>query len=244
MRSNAAYTRDDSADQGGDPKPIDDVDFPPIGKTDADVFADNLLEVTQFVFNHTAFDPGNELDRKLLALYEPLGVVPGQAFEPDGITKLDGARFREVAVRVEAEQMAKADRLAASTGLFKVKGEIDLDLLLFQSVFGPIGQPAAEAVYAAIETTDAKPMNEQHDYVTRMAADELPLAEAFWSLILYDTENGFFIPNDRKKYSVGENGGMKLDEDGGIAIATVCGLQLDLTTTHGQAGRRSPASSR
>ena len=37
-------------------------------------------------------------------------------------------------------------------------------------------------------------------------------------LILYDLNNGFFIPNDRKKYSVGENAGMKLDENGGIEI--------------------------
>ena len=33
-----------------------------------------------------------------------------------------------------------------------------------------------------------------------------------------DTENGFFIPNPQKKYSVGENAGMKLDADGGIEI--------------------------
>jgi hypothetical protein len=46
----------------------------------------------------------------------------------------------------------------------------------------------------------------------------MPPATAFWSLTLYDNENGFFIPNDRKKYSVGENAGMTLDEDGGIAI--------------------------
>jgi hypothetical protein len=31
-------------------------------------------------------------------------------------------------------------------------------------------------------------------------------------------ENGFFIPNDRKKYSVGENAGFKLNADGGIEI--------------------------
>lgn len=31
-------------------------------------------------------------------------------------------------------------------------------------------------------------------------------------------ENGFFILNDRKKYSVGENVGMQLSEDGGIDI--------------------------
>ena len=51
-----------------------------------------------------------------------------------------------------------------------------------------------------------------------MTKDEMPPAKAFWSLTLYDSANGFFIPNDRKKYSVGENGGMKLNEDGNIEI--------------------------
>ena len=51
-----------------------------------------------------------------------------------------------------------------------------------------------------------------------MTKDQLPPAGAFWSLTLYDLGQGFFIPNDRKKYSVGENAGMKLDADGGIAI--------------------------
>ncbi len=51
-----------------------------------------------------------------------------------------------------------------------------------------------------------------------MKKDELPPATAFWSATLYDTKNGFFIPNDRKKYSVGENGGFRLDADGAIDI--------------------------
>jgi hypothetical protein len=51
-----------------------------------------------------------------------------------------------------------------------------------------------------------------------MTKDDLPPAEAFWSLTLYDMKNGFFIPNEQKKYSVGENAGMKLNEDGGIDI--------------------------
>jgi hypothetical protein len=51
-----------------------------------------------------------------------------------------------------------------------------------------------------------------------MTKDELPPAGAFWSLTLYDVKNGFFIPNDRKKYSVGENAGMKLNAEGGIEI--------------------------
>ncbi len=159
--------------RGEEPKPTDEPEMPPVGEKDVDVFEKNLLEVMQFVFNHTTFDPDSELDQKVLAAYEPLGVAPGQPDDPDRVETLDGRRVRQVAERIEAEEMARADRLAASTGLFKRKGEIGLDLLLFQSVFGPIGQPAVEAVYPAITTTDGAPMNAQHDYVIRMTGRRL-----------------------------------------------------------------------
>lgn len=37
-------------------------------------------------------------------------------------------------------------------------------------------------------------------------------------MTLYDLEEGFFIPNKRKKYNVGENAGFKLNAEGGIEI--------------------------
>ena len=55
-------------------------------------------------------------------------------------------------------------------------------------------------------------------YVIRMTKEELPPADAFWSITLYDSRKGLFIPNDQSKYSVGENGGMKLDASGGVEI--------------------------
>jgi len=207
--------------QGGQAKPIDEVKFPPVGKTDADVFGNNLLEVMQFVFNHTTFDPKNELDQKLLAAYKPLGVVPGQDFDPAKVAKIDSARFRKVAEQIAAEELAKMAAPGSAkdmSKMFQPKGRMTLENLLSQSVIGPIGLPAAEALYPPIVTTDGKLMNAQNDYVIRMSKKDLPPAKAFWSVTLYDTKNGFFIPNDRKKYSVGENGGMKLDKAGGIAI--------------------------
>ena len=207
----------------GEPaKAIDDVEFPPVGEKDADIFENNLLEVMQFVFNHTTFDPKDELDQALLGAYEPLGVVPGQPLDPATVAKTDGAKLREVSERIFAEEMAKtADQEFYKKelfGKFKPKGEMTLELLLFQSVLGPIGLPAVEAVYPSVATTDGTQMNAHNDYVIRMAADEMPPTEVFWSLTLYDLQNGFFIPNDHKKYSVGENAGMKLDENGGIEV--------------------------
>jgi len=207
--------------RGGKAKPIDDIQFPPVGKTDADVFGNNLLEVMQFVFNHTTFDPKNELDKAVLAAYEPLGVVPGRAFDPARVTKIDGARFRKGAEGIAAAELAKTNDPGFKkdmSRMFQPKGQMTLELLLSQSVIGPIGMPAVEAVYPPVVTTDGKPMNAKNDYVIRMSKKDLPPAKAFWSVTLYDVQNGFFIPNDRKKYSVGENAGMKLDKDGGIVI--------------------------
>jgi hypothetical protein len=51
-----------------------------------------------------------------------------------------------------------------------------------------------------------------------MTKDQLPPTKAFWSVTLCNFKNGFFNPNDWKKYKVRENAGMKLNADGGIEI--------------------------
>jgi hypothetical protein len=204
------------------PEPYPLPDFPDYGATDFDIYENNFLEVMQFAINHTTFEEDDEVDVELLAALKPLGVVPGRQYEATKVAPIDGARFRAVAERIAPEALAKATNprfLAANvTRLFQPKGQIPMELLLFQSILGPIGQPAAEAVYPAIMTADGQPMNAMYDYVIRISANELPPATAFWSATLYDTANGFFIPNDMKKYSVGENAGMAFDDEGGIAI--------------------------
>jgi hypothetical protein len=208
--------------RGGQARPIDDVAFPPVGERDADVFEKNLLEVMQFVFNHTTFDPKDELDQALLAAYQPLGVVSGQAYDAGRVAPIDGKRFRKMAEQVQTAEFARSQDPAVSReigmSLFQPKGQIPLQALVLQSVVGPIGLPAIEAMYLPVVTEDGKPLNAQHDYIIRMTREELPPAGAFWSLTLYDMKNGFFIPNGRKKYSVGENAGMKLNGEGGIEI--------------------------
>ena len=195
--------------------------FPEFG-SDFKIFEDRLLEVMQFVFNHTTFDSEDELDAALLALYEPLGVVPGQAFDQAKVAVLDGEAVRNAAERVAGESLAKMQDTQFIedniTRLFLPKGEMEFDLMVLQSITGPIGQPAGEAVYPPLNTEAGTPMNAMNDFEIVMSAEDLPPTNAFWSVTLYDTEQGFFIPNDRFKYSVGENAGYELDEDGGIRI--------------------------
>ncbi len=187
-----------SEHQGGQAKPIDDPKIPQIGKTDADVFENNFLEVMQFVFNHVTLDPGDEIDKAVLSALQPLGVEPGKSYDASQVAKLDGARFRKVVEELVSSELAKATDpefgKRIGVGMFQPKGQMTLEHLLFQSIIGPIGMPAFEAVYPAVATTDGEPMNAMHDYVIRMKGDNMPPAGAFWSATLYDTKNGFLSP--------------------------------------------------
>ncbi len=206
--------------KGGDDPVVAETEFPDYGATDLDVFENNLLEVMQFVFNHLTFDPNNEMDQAVLAAYKPLGIQPDKTFDPNGI-KIDGKQFRAIAdeVRIESlSRMTATEVMRLGPKMFQPKGKTDLETITILSVVGPIGQPMSEAMYPPVNTSDGSVMNAQYDYVIRMTKDELPPAKAFWSITLYDQENGFFIPNDYKKYSVGENAGFKLNAEGGIEI--------------------------
>ncbi len=201
-------------------KPVEKVDFPAYS-SDFGIYENSFLEVMQFVFNHTTFDPKDKMDQAVLAAFKPLGVEPGKAYDPKKVAKIDGKKLAEAAKRIHKEAMATFSKPGGNPyvyDMFLPKGEMKLEPMYIQSAVGPIGLPAHQAVYPPIATADGKPMNAQHDYVVRMTKDQMRPAQAFWSVTLYDLKNGFFIPNDRKKYSVGENAGMKLNKDDGIEI--------------------------
>ena len=208
--------------QGKPTKPPSKVNFPAYSATDQDTYGTNLLEVMQFIFNHTTFSSGNELDQALLAAYKPLGLEPGKTFNSAKVAPIDAAAFRQVSEKLKQENIAILGDVSKAEGFlfraFKSKGHIDLDTLVFQNVIGPIGQPADEALYLPVNAADGKPMNAENDYVIKMTKEGLPPALGFWSVTLYDTKNGWFIPNKEDKYSVGQNAGYKLNAEGGIEI--------------------------
>jgi hypothetical protein len=189
--------------------------FPAFGR-DEKTFEDNFPEVMQFAVNHTVFDPKDEMDIGLLAALKPLGIEPGKTYDPSVGAKVDGKLLAATAAEVAKEGKARANEFALDK--FKPKGEMTLDAMVSQSVTGPVGQPASQAIYLQVDAADGQPMNALHDYVVRMTKEQLPPATAFWSLTLYDGVKFLFIPNDSKKYSVGENAGMKLNAKGGIEI--------------------------
>ena len=101
-----------------------------------------------------------------------------------------------------ADRPGKAERAPAPE--LPTQGQTDLESVLAVSILGPIGIPQEEAVYPQVVTADGKQMNAMHDYVIRMMQGcELPPAGAFWSLTLYDLQEGFFNPERSQKVQRG-----------------------------------------
>jgi hypothetical protein len=207
--------------KGESAKPAAKVAFPTFSDSE-DTFTNHFLPVMQFVFNYTTFGSDNDMDQAALTALKSVGVEPGKEYDADQTPEIDGKQLGEVAAEVAKKQVAIWDDPSKAAPLlfklFQPKGHMGIDAMVLQSVVGPLGQPAAQAMYPGVATSDGKPMNAQHDYVIRMTKDEMPPYTAFWSATLYDAKQGFFIPNKENKYSVGQNSGMKLDASGGIEI--------------------------
>jgi hypothetical protein len=165
-----------------------------------------------------------EDDVRVLAALAEVGIVPGQEQVAEGEYRIDNQQLARLAAefaRSQQQVMLDADSevMAAHAPLmFQPKGQTRLETVQLVSVLGPIGQPVQEAAYRPVITSDGEPMNAQYDYVLRMTREQLPPVLAFWSVTLHDLENGFFIPNPHRKYSVGENAGYQLNAEGGIDI--------------------------
>ena len=206
--------------QGKSPKNTKEPEFPAFSNDQA-VFKDNFLEVMQFVFNYTTFNPEDEMDQAVLAALKPLGVEPGKRFDPKKVAQIDGNRFAEIAEEIAAESLKiwnDPDGNPYLEKCFLPKGEMSIDPMTVQSAVGPIGLPYHQAQYPGIGTETGEPLRSTNHYVIRMTEEEMPPAQAFWSFTLYDAKKGLFIPNENYKYSVGENAGMQLDASGGIEV--------------------------
>lgn len=76
------------------------------GKTDADVFGNNLLEAIQFVFSCTTLSRKDALDREVLATHKSHGAAPGQKWDPAKVDRIDCAMFRQVVGEAQKADLA------------------------------------------------------------------------------------------------------------------------------------------
>ena len=93
------------------------------------------------------------------------------------------------------------------------------------SAFGIPANAPKDAVYpVGLTDSDGQPLDaSKHDYVIHFASkDDLPPANGFWSLTMYDS-GYFFVPNALDRYTLSERNDLKVNADGWRAYAVALG---------------------
>lgn len=76
----------------------------------------------------------------------------------------------------------------------------------------------ADAVYpAAFVDSTGQPLDGSHKYVMHFTKEQVPPANAFWSLTMYDGQ-GFQVPNPINRFAIGDRDKLKFNADGSLDI--------------------------
>jgi len=167
-------------------------------------------------------NPPAEADKPIIEKMARIGIVPGEKFD---ISKLDAdvaAALKSVPKDGVAKIMGHYGTLDTINGWqFTTKtGEYGTDYLQ-RALVTAIGLGAnrpQDAVYPTSKVDAAgQPYNGANKYVMHFAKDQLPPAEGFWSLTMYD-EGYFFVANPLNRFTLSQRDNLARNADGSVDL--------------------------
>lgn len=164
------------------------------------------------------------IDQPVLARLRRLGVRIGEPLDVDGLDAgqraaieagADAARRRMR--EIEPRLFPKVNGWSQPTYLLGSYGTAYLHrAAVAQSGLG--ANLVEDAVYPVLfEDQDGRTPSGDEDQVLRFAAGELPPADAFWSVTMYDAE-GYPVPNELDRYALGDRDPLAYGDDGSLEI--------------------------
>jgi len=185
----------------------------------------NALDANQFftrLARLIAEQPGPSSDAQAIDNLSELGVKAGQSFKP--LSSLDQWLF-DKAIRMTQDKLDQQIRnAAASENGWRVHrstiGNYGTEYT-FRTAVAKIGLgalPIEEAVYPTGKVdSNGDPLSGNNKYKIHFKKDLTPPVNAFWSLSMYD-EEGFFVDNQIKRYSIGDRDLLQYNDDGSLDI--------------------------
>ena len=152
-----------------------------------------------------------------------LGIVPGQAFDASKLGE-EGAKalaevpklgFEKIMGHFkEAGRMENGWTFTTKTGLY---GTDYLQRALVTAIGLGANRPQ-DAVYPTSEVdAEGRPYSGANKYVIHFPKGQLPPADGFWSLTMYNGEY-FFVANPLNRYSISARQNLKANADGSVDL--------------------------
>jgi hypothetical protein len=168
--------------------------------------------------------PPHMTDGSILLRMRRIGLEPGKSFDLDSLPADVQKAVAEGAKQALSQMQAlAASKRNARNGWVTTTAGIGVygNEYLFRAMIAMAGlgaNPADDAVYPMnVADADGKPMVGGQRYVMHFGKDELPPADAFWSLTMYDGD-GFPIPNAIERYAIGDRDDLKFNPDGSLDL--------------------------
>ncbi|GGD40945.1 DUF1254 domain-containing protein [Pseudoxanthomonas indica] len=170
--------------------------------------------------------PPHGTDYPMLFRLRALGIAPGQDWNAGALDDKTTALINEAAKAAQAEITAEISRGSGATHVngwnyaTDNMGTYGTSYLRRAMVaLGGLGANLPEdAVYPLVfADSEGKPLQGSTRYVLHFAKDQLPPADAFWSLTMYDAQ-GFQVPNPINRFAIGDRDALQFNGDGSLDL--------------------------
>jgi hypothetical protein len=167
-------------------------------------------------------NPPSPADAVELAKFARIGLVAGKDFDPGKLRADFAKRIPEVAFdRIMLQFKVNKDVKDVNGWAFTTKTGLYGNDYLMRALVTAIGLGAnrpQDAVYPTSQKDGhGKAYEGANKYVIRFNKGELPPAQGFWSITMYDDQY-FFVANQLNRYSISARQNLKANPDGSVDI--------------------------
>jgi hypothetical protein len=212
---------------GGEPQPVAVAVDPTVDMTTTPVEQVNRMPAAEF-FERAAellkLHPPHITDWSVLTRMQRLGITPGQSLRVDSRDPLIQRALEPGAAAARQAMQAKVPKLAPTVNGWQVPVEtmgVYGNNYLKRATLAMVGlgsNPPEDAVYPlAFLDADGDPLSGDRAYVLHFDWHELPPADAFWSVTVYQ-QDGFQAPNPLNRYALGDRDALRYNADGSLDL--------------------------
>jgi hypothetical protein len=163
-------------------------------------------------------NPPAAADAPEVAKFASLGIVPGQDFDatkfkPDFVKRVPEVGFDRIMLQFKINKDFKDENGWAYTTKTGIYGT-DYLMRAIVTAIGLGANRPQDAVYpTSLKDGEGRKYNGENKYVMHFPEGQLPPAEGFWSLTMYDAKF-FFVNNPLNRYSISARQHLKSNPDG------------------------------
>ncbi len=200
--------------------PAEDMSVPPLEQVEAMPATGFFALAAELMKVH----PPHPTDSSVLSRIARIGLRPGESFDPARLdartlSALDGVP--KAAQELMTQSMPRLARVTngwqMNTDSMGVYGNFYLKRAIVARV-GLGANPPEDAIYPLLVTdADGAPPTGDHDYLCHFPVGELPPADAFWSITMYDA-HGFQVANAINRFAIGDRDALTYNSDGSLDI--------------------------